>query len=98
MQTVRADTVTFAARSNESHQTVKLSGQRRDETRTVPAGSLFVPIAQPKARLVMAMLEPQAPDSLLQWGFSLPRSSVRNTWKPMSPKKWRATCLPKMTH
>lgn len=69
VQTVRADTVTFAARSNESHQTVELSGQRRDETRTVPAGSLFVPIAQPKARLVMAMLEPQAPDSLLQWGF-----------------------------
>ncbi|ALS94327.1 M14 family metallopeptidase [Xanthomonas oryzae] len=69
VQTVRADTVTFAARSNESHQTVELGGQRRDETRTVPAGSLFVPIAQPKARLVMAMLEPQAPDSLLQWGF-----------------------------
>ncbi|AOS23368.1 M14 family metallopeptidase [Xanthomonas oryzae] len=69
VQTVRADTVTFAARSNESHQTVELSGQRRDETRTVPAGSLFVPIAQSKARLVMAMLEPQAPNSLLQWGF-----------------------------
>ncbi|KOR49185.1 peptidase M14 [Xanthomonas oryzae] len=69
VQTFRADTVTFAARSNESHQTVEISGQRRDETRTVPAGSLFVPIAQPKARLVMAMLEPQAPDSLLQWGF-----------------------------
>jgi hypothetical protein len=27
-----------------------------------------VPIAQPKARLVMAMFEPQAPDSLLAWG------------------------------
>jgi hypothetical protein len=27
-----------------------------------------VPIAQPKARLVMALLEPQAPDSLLGWG------------------------------
>ncbi|PPV06594.1 hypothetical protein XBLMG947_2542 [Xanthomonas bromi] len=69
VQTFRADTVTFAARSNESHQTVELSGQWREERRSVPAGSLFVPIAQPKARLVMAMLEPQAPDSLLQWGF-----------------------------
>jgi hypothetical protein len=29
---------------------------------------LFVPIAQPKARLVMALLEPQAPDSLFAWG------------------------------
>jgi hypothetical protein len=35
----------------------------------VAAGALFVPIAQPKARLVMAMLEPQAPDSLVSWGF-----------------------------
>ena len=32
-------------------------------------GALFVPIAQPKARLVMAMFEPQAPDSLLAWGM-----------------------------
>ncbi|ATS20764.1 peptidase M14 [Xanthomonas phaseoli pv. phaseoli] len=69
VQTFRADAVKFAARSNESHQTVELSGQWRDESRDVPAGSLFVPIAQPKARLVMAILEPQAPDSLLQWGF-----------------------------
>ncbi len=69
VQTFRADAVKFSARSNESHQTVELSGQWRNETRSVPAGSLFVPIAQPKARLVMAILEPQAPDSLLQWGF-----------------------------
>ncbi|AEO41721.1 M14 family metallopeptidase [Xanthomonas euvesicatoria] len=69
VQTFRAEAVKFAARSNESHQTVELSGQWRNETRSVPAGSLFVPIAQPKARLVMAILEPQAPDSLLQWGF-----------------------------
>ncbi|KGU57434.1 peptidase M14 [Xanthomonas phaseoli pv. phaseoli] len=69
VQTFRADAVKFSARSNESHQTVELSGQWRNETRSVPAGSLFVPIAQPRARLVMAILEPQAPDSLLQWGF-----------------------------
>ncbi|WDM68937.1 M14 family metallopeptidase [Xanthomonas cucurbitae] len=69
VQTFRADTAKFAARSNESHQTLEVSGQWREERRAVPAGSLFVPIAQPKARLVMAMLEPQAPDSLLQWGF-----------------------------
>ncbi|MEQ8033736.1 M14 family metallopeptidase [Xanthomonas sp. WHRI 6106] len=69
VQTFRADKASFAARSNEGHQALDLVGQWRDESRDVPAGSLFVPIAQPKARLVMAMLEPQAPDSLLQWGF-----------------------------
>ncbi|MFO3707127.1 M14 family metallopeptidase [Xanthomonas codiaei] len=69
VQSFRAEDTRFAARSNEGHQTVEVSGQWREERRAVPAGSLFVPIAQPKARLVMAMLEPQAPDSLLQWGF-----------------------------
>jgi len=29
---------------------------------------LFVPIDQPAARLVMGLLEPQAPDSLAAWG------------------------------
>ena len=33
------------------------------------AGALFVPIAQPRARLLMALLEPQAPDSFAAWGF-----------------------------
>ncbi|MCC5096330.1 M14 family metallopeptidase [Xanthomonas campestris] len=69
VQSFRADTATFAARSNEGHQGLAVSGQWRAETRAVPVGALFVPIAQPKARLVMAILEPQAPDSLLQWGL-----------------------------
>ena len=33
------------------------------------AGTLFVSIAQAKSRLIMALLEPQAPDSLAAWGF-----------------------------
>ncbi|MBB4129434.1 M14 family metallopeptidase [Xanthomonas sp. 3075] len=69
VQSFRADTATFAPRSNEGHQNLEITGQWRDEIRNVPAGSLFVPIAQAKSRLVMAMLEPQAPDSLLQWGL-----------------------------
>ncbi|KAB7771358.1 M14 family metallopeptidase [Xanthomonas maliensis] len=69
VQTFRADSARFAAQSNESHQGLEVTGQWRAETRSVRAGALFVPIAQPKARLLMALLEPQAPDSLLQWGF-----------------------------
>ena len=37
--------------------------------REVPAGSLFVPISQKHSRLIVALLEPQAPDSLAAWGF-----------------------------
>jgi hypothetical protein len=63
------DTASLAAQPFESHQALSITGQWRAQQITVAAGSLFVPIAQPKARLVMALLEPQAPDSLLAWGF-----------------------------
>jgi hypothetical protein len=68
-ETFRADKASFGAASFESHQRLTLEGSWKSETRDVQRGALFVPIAQPKARLVMAMLEPQAPDSLLAWGM-----------------------------
>ena len=68
VEAFRADQAEFAARSLEGHQTVALTGEWKPETQSVAAGALFVPIAQPKARLVMALLEPQAPDALAAWG------------------------------
>ena len=68
VQTFRADRAAFAATSFESHQRLKVDGAWKPEPRNLVKGALFVPIAQPKARLVMALFEPQAPDSLLAWG------------------------------
>jgi len=68
LQTFRADKATFAPASSEGHQRLTLEGGWKPETRDVGAGALFVPIAQPKARIVVALLEPQAPDSLAAWG------------------------------
>ncbi len=68
VETFRADKVTFAARSVEGHQAATLLGDWKPETRDITAGSLFVPIAQARSRLVMALLEPRAPDSLAAWG------------------------------
>jgi len=68
LQSFRADKAEFAAQSLEGHQRLSVQGQWHDDSRAIGAGALFVPIAQPQARLVMALLEPQAPDSLLQWG------------------------------
>jgi hypothetical protein len=65
----RADQVSFAATPVEGRQPVKLTGRWRPERRAIPAGSLFVPIAQPRARLAMHLFEPTAPDSLAAWGF-----------------------------
>lgn len=68
VETFRADTATFAPGSFESHQRLAVQGAWKAEARAIGKGDLFVPVAQPKARLVMALLEPQAPDSMLAWG------------------------------
>lgn len=68
LQTFRADTAEFAADSSEGRQRLTVTGTWKAETRDVAAGALFVPIAQPRARIAIALLEPQAPDSLAAWG------------------------------
>jgi hypothetical protein len=69
VQTFRIDTVTIEAATFEGRSRTTVEGSWRDEPRDIGAGALFVPIAQPKARLVMSLLEPQAPDSFVSWGF-----------------------------
>lgn len=39
------------------------------EHRTFPAGSIIVPLAQESAKVAINLLEPEAPDSLVRWGF-----------------------------
>ena len=68
VQVFRADTATPSPRPVEGHQPLAVTGAWTDETQDIGAGALFVPIRQARSRLVMAMLEPQAPDSLLAWG------------------------------
>ena len=68
VEAFRADSAEFAATSFEGHQRLTVTGTWKPEAQDVGIGALFVPIAQPKSRLVMALLEPQAPDSLLGWG------------------------------
>ena len=68
VEAFRADSTAFGKQSFEGHQRLDVTGTWQPESQDLVAGTLFVPIAQPKARLVMALLEPQAPDSLLAWG------------------------------
>jgi murein tripeptide amidase MpaA len=69
VETFRATTMDFAAKPFEGRSGVKLGGSWKPEMRDLPAGTLFVPIAQPNARLLMALLEPQSPDSWASWGY-----------------------------
>ena len=53
----------------EGHTPAVIEGAWAPETRTLERGAIFVPIDQPAARLVMHLLEPSLPDSLVQWGL-----------------------------
>jgi hypothetical protein len=69
METFRATRVTYSKEPFEGHTMLTFEGAWKPEQRMVPAGSLFVPIAQPNARLVVALLDPQGVDSFAAWGF-----------------------------
>jgi hypothetical protein len=69
VEAFRATKVELATQSFEGHTTTALSGDWKAESRGIGKGSLFVPIAQPKARLLMTLLEPRSPDSFAAWGF-----------------------------
>ena len=69
VQTFRAVKMSIAPATFEGRAVVSLEGEWKDEVRHVPGGSLYVPIAQAKSRLVMTLFEPHEPDSLVRWGF-----------------------------
>lgn len=68
-QVFRASRAQFSAAPFEGRMRAALEGSWGDEAIELGAGSMIVPIAQSRARLVMALLEPQAPDSFAAWGF-----------------------------
>ncbi len=65
----RATSRSFRPEPYEGRQPVQVEGAWHDERQPLPAGSLFVPVAQRGGRLVVHLLEPTGPDSLLSWGF-----------------------------
>ncbi len=68
LEVFRAESVRFSPMPTEGRQRMELDGTWQAERRDVPAGALFVPMAQPRARVAVALLEPQAQDSLAAWG------------------------------
>jgi hypothetical protein len=69
VETFRATKATPATSTFEGRTPLQLEGEWDAETRNIPAGSLFLPIAQPGARLLLTLFEPHDPDSFVRWGF-----------------------------
>lgn len=68
-QAFRATKVSFTAAPFEGRMRLAVEGAWHEERCRVTSSVLFVPIAQPLARVIVALLEPQGPDSLVAWGF-----------------------------
>jgi hypothetical protein len=53
----------------EGHHLVRFGTEKATETRTIPAGWFLIPMNQRAGRLILNLLEPDAPDSFVRWGF-----------------------------
>ncbi|WP_044183202.1 M14 family metallopeptidase [Hyalangium minutum] len=69
VEAFRATEVKFQPQSYEGRQGLAAQGAWKREKQALPAGSLYVPVAQPGVEVVAHLLEPAGPDSLITWGF-----------------------------
>lgn len=54
---------------NQGHVEILVNGNYETHTVEIPAGSYYISMKQPLARLIPVLLEPGSQDSLLLWGF-----------------------------
>jgi hypothetical protein len=68
-ETYRFSNIKFATASSEGRVMINFDSKLVTEKIAIPAGSFWVPMKQRRARLVLSLLEPDAPDSLAKCGF-----------------------------
>jgi hypothetical protein len=69
IESYRFTNVNWPAGPFEGRHMPRFDAEKTVETRVFPPGSAFVPVAQTKAKVILNLLEPEAPDSLAHWGF-----------------------------
>lgn len=69
VETYRFTDVKWGGASFEGRVLPNYKTNPHKERRTFPAGSIIVPMNQPAARVALYLLEPDAPDSFVAWGF-----------------------------
>jgi hypothetical protein len=69
VESYRFNEVSWPSGPFEGRFMPRFKTEATQERRTFPAGSVIVPLAQKLAKVAINLLEPQAPDSLVVWGF-----------------------------
>jgi hypothetical protein len=68
-ETYRFTSTKFAANASEGHVMLTVEPRVVEEKIFIPAGSYWIPMKQRRARLILSLLEPNAPDSIASWGL-----------------------------
>jgi murein tripeptide amidase MpaA len=68
-ETYRFTSAKFAANASEGHVMLTVEPRLVKEKVFIPAGSYWIPMKQRRARLILSLLEPNAPDSIAAWGL-----------------------------
>jgi hypothetical protein len=68
-ETYRFANVTPGRGGTEGHVMLTMEPRLVKEKIAIPAGSYWVPMKQRRSRLILALLEPAAPDSMAAWGL-----------------------------
>jgi dipeptidyl-peptidase-4 len=56
-------------RPYQGHRLNRVNGEYAEEEKEFPAGTLFIPMAQPLGKVAAYLLEPESDDGLLVWNF-----------------------------
>jgi Zinc carboxypeptidase len=68
-ETYRFTSAKFSTGATEGHVMLTVEPRVVKEKIFIPAGSYWVPMKQRRARLILSLLEPHAPDSIASWGL-----------------------------
>jgi hypothetical protein len=68
-ETYRFTSTKFATNASEGHVMLTVEPRVVKEKIFIPAGSYWIPMKQRRARLILSLLEPNAPHSIAAWGL-----------------------------
>jgi Zinc carboxypeptidase len=68
-ETYRFTSAKFSTGATEGHVMLTVEPRTVKEKIFIPTGSYWIPMKQRRARLILSLLEPNAPDSIASWGL-----------------------------
>lgn len=69
VEVFQVDSVVTQPQAYQGRQAQSVRGANRRETLVLPAGTTWIPMDQPLARVAFTLLEPRSDDGFVAWGF-----------------------------